>query len=113
MVSSDFGKLGVQRHFSSGIDCAMAGFGKLDAAAAIPAPAPTTPPRTFLRLAIDHVSLKVPNRSACELSSPPGLTTGGGHHPCPASRRRERRLERPDGAGSNPSSPVAAPFIKC
>ena len=64
MVSSDFGKLEVQRHFSSGIDCAMAGFGKLDAAAAIPAPAPATPPNTFLRLTIDHVSLKVPNRSA-------------------------------------------------
>ena len=33
MVSSDFGKLEVQRHLSSGIDCAIAGFGKLEAAA--------------------------------------------------------------------------------
>src|SRR5271170_2590127 len=33
MVSSDFGKLEVQRHLSSGIDCAMAGLATAAAAA--------------------------------------------------------------------------------
>src|SRR6266849_3120448 len=36
MVSSDFGKLEVQRHFSSGIDCAMAGMAPPVAAVATP-----------------------------------------------------------------------------
>src|SRR5215470_9838263 len=36
MVSSDFGKLEVQRHFSSGIDCAMAGIASAVAAVAAP-----------------------------------------------------------------------------
>src|SRR5258707_14674688 len=36
MVSSDFGKLDVQRHFSSGIDCAMAGMATPVAAVATP-----------------------------------------------------------------------------
>src|SRR3981081_3703621 len=46
MVSSDFGKLDVQRHLSSGIDCAIAGFAT--AAAATPTPAARRNSRRFI-----------------------------------------------------------------
>src|SRR5712671_7785458 len=46
MVSSDFGKLDVQRHLSSGIDCAIAGFAT--AAAAMPTPAARRNSRRFI-----------------------------------------------------------------
>src|SRR5215471_3277553 len=49
MVSSDFGKLDVQRHFSSGIDCAMAGMATPVAAAATPvSPAALRNSRRFM-----------------------------------------------------------------
>src|SRR5215831_10599775 len=49
MVSSDFGKLEVQRHFSSGIDCAMAGMATAEAAvAAPPRPAALRNSRRFM-----------------------------------------------------------------
>src|SRR5258707_13222937 len=46
MVSSDFGKLDVQRHLISGIDCAIAGFAT--AAAAMPTPAARRNSRRFI-----------------------------------------------------------------
>src|ERR1700674_2262568 len=46
MVSSDFGKLEVHRHFSSGIDCAMAGLAT--AVAATPTPAALRNSRRFM-----------------------------------------------------------------
>src|SRR5260370_3501370 len=49
MVSSDFGKLDVQRHFSSGIDCATAGMATPVAAAATPvSPAALRNSRRFM-----------------------------------------------------------------
>src|SRR5260370_17374349 len=49
MVSSDFGKLDVQRHFSSGIDWAMAGMATLVAAVATPvSPAALRNSRRFM-----------------------------------------------------------------
>src|SRR5256885_14465585 len=47
MVSSDFGKLEVSRHFVSGIACAMAGLAT--AVAASPAPAVCKKSRRFIR----------------------------------------------------------------
>src|SRR6266852_8934370 len=49
MVSSDFGKLEVQRHFSSGIDCATAGMATPVAAVAMPvSPAALRNSRRFI-----------------------------------------------------------------
>src|SRR5215472_5801186 len=49
MVSSDFGKLEVQRHFNSGVDCAMAGMATAEAAVAAPvSPAALRNSRRFI-----------------------------------------------------------------
>src|SRR5215831_18640465 len=49
MVSSDFGKLDVQRHFNSGVDCAIAGIATVVAAAAAPvSPAALRNSRRFM-----------------------------------------------------------------
>jgi hypothetical protein len=49
MVSSDFGKLEVHRHFSSGIDCAIAGIATAVAAVAAPvSPAALRNSRRFM-----------------------------------------------------------------
>src|SRR5215468_10557811 len=49
MVSSDFGKLDVQRHFSSGVDCAMAGMATpVAAVATLVSPAALRNSRRFM-----------------------------------------------------------------
>src|SRR5260370_40190821 len=67
MVSSDFGKLEVQRHFSSGIDWAMAGMATPAAAAAAPvSPAALRNSRRFMGFlrGIFGLTGKVPNGGA-------------------------------------------------
>ena len=58
MVSSDFGKLDVSRHLTSGLDCAIAGFAI--AAAASPAPAAPRNCRRFISIQLQFF-LKVPS----------------------------------------------------
>src|SRR5262245_23249491 len=68
MVSSDFGKLDVNRHFNSGIDCATAGAATADAAS--PAPLALRNSRRFIRLPLhgpprpNNVSRSVIGRTA-------------------------------------------------
>src|SRR6266436_2689575 len=58
MVSSDFGKLDVQRHFSSGIDWAMAGMATPVAAVATPvSPAALRNSRRFMGLLPKNLEL--------------------------------------------------------
>src|SRR3977135_3170329 len=116
MVSSDFGKLDVQRHLSSGIDCAIAGLAT--AAAAMPTPAASRNSRRFIGY-LPLAAASAPTRT--ESGSPhhteglgeiqPRASATKGTVRTPAARAHRSRTKRgagqplPDptsGAGAHP-----------
>src|SRR5262249_6344239 len=115
MVSSDFGKLEVQRHFSSGIDCAMAGMATPVAAVAMPvSPAALRNSRRFMGLLPRNLELPgdaaryrggLLSRTAQEWKPSPRLE-GAPFPPCHLTtaaihwRRRQARRGDPEFSGT-------------
>src|SRR5690349_9272746 len=102
MVSSDFGKLEVKRHFTSGEDWAMAG--EATAAAAAPAAETFKNSRRFIRhLHIGDFSCSVPR--ACSLTRNIGAENAATCAPSKIQRKsniRDRPAWMPACAGSLP-----------
>src|SRR5665647_597837 len=92
MVSSDFGKLDVRRHFSSGLDCAIAGLAI--AVAARPRPAAPINCRRFifrfLYVSGEYLQADVP-KSPCAKQVGDGMTRAtAALHTCEQRTRRAR-----------------------